>query len=106
MTLTGTWSYPTAIRFGAGRIEELPAACAEAGIERPLFVTDRGLAALPVTGGRWTSSRQAASAAPASPRSTRTRRSGTWMPASRPFAQMTMTASSPSAAGLRSISAR
>ena len=51
MTLTGTWSYPTAIRFGAGRIEELPAACADAGIERPLFVTDRGLAALPVTGG-------------------------------------------------------
>lgn len=43
------WSYPTAIRFGAGRIEELPDACAAAGITRPLLVTDRGLAALPIT---------------------------------------------------------
>ena len=43
------WSYPTAIRFGAGRITELAAACAESGIKRPLLVTDPGLAALPVT---------------------------------------------------------
>ena len=49
MTLTATWSYPTAIRFGAGRICELPEACAQAGITRPLLVTDRGLAQLPVT---------------------------------------------------------
>ena len=49
MTLTATWSYPTAIRFGAGRIQELPAACAAAGISRPLLVTDRGLANLPIT---------------------------------------------------------
>jgi len=49
MTLTGTWSYPTAIRFGAGRIAELAEACAAAGISRPLLVTDRGLAALPIT---------------------------------------------------------
>ncbi|MDE8347325.1 MAG: iron-containing alcohol dehydrogenase [Acidocella sp.] len=49
MTLTATWSYPTAIRFGAGRIQELPAACAAAGIKRPLLVTDRGLATLPIT---------------------------------------------------------
>ena len=49
MTLTGNWTYPTAIRFGAGRIKELPAACAEAGITRPLLVTDRGLAELPIT---------------------------------------------------------
>ena len=46
---TANWSYPTAIKFGAGRIAELPAACAQAGIKRPLLVTDRGLAALPVT---------------------------------------------------------
>ena len=26
MTLTGNWSYPTAIKFGAGRIAELAAA--------------------------------------------------------------------------------
>lgn len=49
MTLAGNWSYPTAIRFGTGRITELPAACAEAGIERPLLVTDKGLAGLPIT---------------------------------------------------------
>lgn len=49
MTLTANWSYPTAIRFGAGRIAELPAACRQAGITRPLLVTDRGLAALPIT---------------------------------------------------------
>ena len=49
MSLTGNWSYPTAIKFGAGRISELPAACAQAGIKRPLLVTDKGLADLPVT---------------------------------------------------------
>ena len=49
MIPTANWSYPTAIRFGAGRISELPEACAAAGIKRPLLVTDRGLAELPVT---------------------------------------------------------
>ena len=42
------WGYPTPIRFGAGRIGELSDACRAAGIERPLVVTDRGLADLPV----------------------------------------------------------
>ena len=51
MPLTANWSYPTAIRFGAGRIRELPEACAQAGITRPLLVTDRGLASLPITQG-------------------------------------------------------
>ena len=49
MQLVGNWSYPTAIRFGAGRIAELGEVCAAAGIARPLLVTDRGLADLPVT---------------------------------------------------------
>ena len=49
MSPRANWSYPTAIKFGAGRIAELPEACATAGIRRPLLVTDRGLAALPVT---------------------------------------------------------
>ncbi len=49
MTLTGNWSYPTAIRFGAGRISELAEACTQSGIMRPLLVTDRGLAGLPIT---------------------------------------------------------
>lgn len=43
------WNYPTAIRFGAGRIAELPDALKVAGITKPLLVTDAGLAALPVT---------------------------------------------------------
>ncbi|MCK5444436.1 MAG: iron-containing alcohol dehydrogenase [Rhodospirillaceae bacterium] len=51
MTITANWSYPTAVRFGAGRIQELGKACAEAGITKPLLVTDRGLAELPVTQG-------------------------------------------------------
>lgn len=42
--LMGDWNYPTAIRFGSGRIEELPDACAKLGISRPLLVTDPGLA--------------------------------------------------------------
>lgn len=49
MTLMADWSYPTAIRFGAGRLRELPNACADAGIRNPLFITDRGLAAMPLT---------------------------------------------------------
>ncbi|QFT73780.1 iron-containing alcohol dehydrogenase [Ruegeria sp. THAF33] len=50
MTLVGNWSYPTAIKFGAGRIRELPEACAAAGMKKPLLVTDKGLADLPITG--------------------------------------------------------
>lgn len=49
MIPTVNWSYPTAIRFGAGRIKELAAACAQAGIARPLLVTDRGLASMAIT---------------------------------------------------------
>lgn len=43
------WSYPTAIKFGVGRIGELADHCKGAGIARPLLVTDRALAALPIT---------------------------------------------------------
>jgi alcohol dehydrogenase len=42
------WNYPTAIRFGAGRIAELPEACRELGIARPLLVTDPGLAGMDI----------------------------------------------------------
>ncbi|KPK60248.1 MAG: alcohol dehydrogenase [Gammaproteobacteria bacterium SG8_31] len=49
MGLVGNWNYPTRIRFGSGRITELAEACADAGIRRPLLVTDRGLANLPIT---------------------------------------------------------
>jgi alcohol dehydrogenase class IV len=46
---TANWSYPTAIRFGPGRLKELADACRDAGITRPLLVTDAGLAKLPIT---------------------------------------------------------
>ena len=44
----GNWSFPAPIRFGTGRISELPRACLELGIRRPLLVTDPGLAGLPL----------------------------------------------------------
>jgi alcohol dehydrogenase class IV len=43
------WNYPTAVRFGAGRIAELAEACRTAGISRPLLVTDPFLAKQPMT---------------------------------------------------------
>src|SRR5260370_12907786 len=46
--LVGNWNYPTSIRFGAGRIRELPEACKAVGLKRPLLVTDPGLAKLPM----------------------------------------------------------
>jgi alcohol dehydrogenase len=46
---TANWSYPTAVRFGTGRIKELAEACRAAGITRPLLVTDAGVAKLPMT---------------------------------------------------------
>jgi alcohol dehydrogenase class IV len=49
MSLTANWSYPTAIRFGAGRISEIAEACVAAGIAKPLLITDKGLAHLPIT---------------------------------------------------------
>ena len=49
MATRANWNYPTAVRFGAGRISELPEALKAAGISRPLLVTDAGLAGLPVT---------------------------------------------------------
>ncbi|XDA97643.1 iron-containing alcohol dehydrogenase [Sulfitobacter sp. LCG007] len=49
MSPRANWSYPTAIRFGAGRISEIADACKAAGIRKPLLVTDKGLAALPIT---------------------------------------------------------
>lgn len=44
---SASWSYPTAIRFGAGRVTELADVCREAGIANPLVVTDPGLTRLP-----------------------------------------------------------
>ena len=46
--MNANWNYPTAIRIGAGRINELATACTEMGMKAPLLITDPGLAGLPM----------------------------------------------------------
>ncbi|MEM7291758.1 MAG: iron-containing alcohol dehydrogenase [Pseudomonadota bacterium] len=46
--MNANWNYPTAIRTGAGRVNELADLCTQNGIRSPLLVTDPGLAALPM----------------------------------------------------------
>ena len=41
------WNYPTAIKFGNGRIAELPQLCQQLNMQCPLIVTDPGLAHFP-----------------------------------------------------------
>ena len=43
------WSYPTAIKFGVGRISELADHAKSIGLKKPLLVTDKALASLPIT---------------------------------------------------------
>lgn len=50
MPITANWSYPTAVKLGAGRIRELADHCKALGMKRPLLVTDRGLASMAITG--------------------------------------------------------
>lgn len=44
MSVSANFGFPTALKFGAGRINELADLCKEAGIAKPLLVTDPGLA--------------------------------------------------------------
>jgi alcohol dehydrogenase class IV len=60
---SANWSYPTQIRFGIGRISELAGCCGELGIQRPLVVTDAGLAKLSMINGILTSLRDTGMAA-------------------------------------------
>lgn len=46
--MNANWNYPTAMRTGAGRVNELAAACIEMGMKAPLLITDPGLAGLPM----------------------------------------------------------
>lgn len=48
MNLVGNWNYPTAVKFGAGRIGELADHCKAIGMNAPLIVTDNGLVNLPM----------------------------------------------------------
>ncbi|PKA43153.1 iron-containing alcohol dehydrogenase [Rhizobium sullae] len=47
--ITANWSYPTAVKLGRGRINELAEACKSLGMKKPLLVTDRGLASMAIT---------------------------------------------------------
>ena len=49
MTISVNWSYPTNIKFGPGRIQELGEVCLALNIKNPLLVTDKGLAGLEIT---------------------------------------------------------
>ncbi|MEZ7812278.1 MAG: alcohol dehydrogenase class IV [Paracoccaceae bacterium] len=46
---TINWNYPTAVKFGLKRIEELAVHCKDTAVSRPLLVTDKALASLPIT---------------------------------------------------------
>jgi alcohol dehydrogenase class IV len=46
--MKGNWNYPTRVWTGPGRIAELPKACEELGMVRPLIVTDTGLKDAPM----------------------------------------------------------
>jgi len=46
--LSANWNYPTNIKAGAGRVNELPGLCRDMGMQSPLLITDPGLAALPM----------------------------------------------------------
>ena len=46
--LRGTWTFPTRILFGSGRIRDLPKTLQGSGVAHPLIVTDSGLRDLPV----------------------------------------------------------
>jgi alcohol dehydrogenase class IV len=49
MSIIANWSYPTAVKMGAGRIKELADHCKAVGMKKPLLVTDRGLAPMAIT---------------------------------------------------------
>lgn len=42
--LEASWNFPTSIRFGVGKISQLAVVCEELKINKPLLVTDQGLA--------------------------------------------------------------
>mgnify|MGYP003969597167 CR=1 FL=1 len=48
MTYSANWNYPTNVKVGAGRINELSDLCKGLGMQAPLMITDPGLAALPM----------------------------------------------------------
>jgi hypothetical protein len=100
------FNYPTAVKFGAGRIKELAELCKANGIHRPLFVTDPGLAAMPMVREIVADVKKAGLGIEVFPMCGPIRWRPTSRQGSRPTRPGGMTASSPSAADRASISAR
>jgi alcohol dehydrogenase class IV len=48
--LTANWNYPTNLRVGAGRVNELPGLCSDMSMQTPLVITDPAIASLPMMG--------------------------------------------------------
>jgi len=48
MSHKANWNYPTAVKFGVGRSKELADHCRTLNMQRPLLVTDAGLAQTPM----------------------------------------------------------
>ncbi|STY28984.1 alcohol dehydrogenase [Legionella wadsworthii] len=46
--LNANWNFPTSIKVGAGRVQELTDTCNTLGFKSPLLVTDMNLATLPI----------------------------------------------------------
>ena len=47
--MKSNWNYPTTVWVGENRIDDLPLACKNLRINKPLFVTDKDLIGLPMT---------------------------------------------------------
>ena len=48
MTFSANWNYPTNMKVGAGRVNELADLCMSMGMKSPLLITDPGIAELPM----------------------------------------------------------
>ncbi|NKB77389.1 MAG: iron-containing alcohol dehydrogenase [Gammaproteobacteria bacterium] len=46
--MNANWNYPTSVKAGVNRVNEIAQICAEFNVSSPLLVTDPGLAALPM----------------------------------------------------------
>jgi len=47
--MKSNWNYPTTVWVGKNRIDDLPLACKNLKINKPLFVTDKDLIGLTMT---------------------------------------------------------
>jgi alcohol dehydrogenase class IV len=63
VTFSANWNYPTNVKVGAGRVDELAELCISTGMKSPLLITDPGIAELPMLSGVLISLKEAGLAA-------------------------------------------